>query len=197
MLQLLFKEAIRGSVGILDLDAILSETHNKTNKVTAFPVERGADITDHISTLPVEVQLEGHITDTPVATILDPKIEFGPMAGVSRSAAAYDLLKTIFESRTLITVVSGLDVYEDMAFVSLAIPRSPSTGSALNFQASFRKVRIVDSETVLIPKAAPKVSDKAATKTDAGQNQTTEAGAKSGAKAGEKAKSLLAKLLGG
>lgn len=191
-LQLLFRQPTRGKIGALELDAILTESHSRRNRVTNFPVEEGADITDHISLLPIEFNMEGHITNTPVS--------FGPAnTGIvlsvgnnqSRVAAAYELLKEIFDSRALVTVVSGLEVYTEMAFVSLDIPRSARTGEVLNFSASFKKVRIVTSETVLIPKAAKSASDKAATKVDAGQNSTKAAGEKTDAKA--KSTSLLAK----
>ena len=202
-LQLLFRQPTRGKIGALELDAILTETHNRTNRVTSFPVEQGSDITDHISEEPVEFNLEGHITNTPVS--------FGPAnTGIvlsvgeqqSRVEAAYELLKEIFQARALITVVSGLEVYTNMAFVNFNIPRTGRTGEVLNFSGTFRQVRIVDSETVLLPNAAADAADKASTNVDTGSNSTKAADAKTAAKA--KSKSALAKgfdsfssLLGG
>ena len=54
------------SIAQIELDANLGEVHNFISQVSQFPVEVGSPITDHIFNQPVEVTLEGFITNSPV-----------------------------------------------------------------------------------------------------------------------------------
>lgn len=55
-----------GASKVLRFDAILQENHTFKAVATSFPVEKGADITDHIRQEPDEINLEAFITNTPI-----------------------------------------------------------------------------------------------------------------------------------
>src|SRR5713101_5273233 len=51
---------------VITIDATLQEVHKADAEVTEHPVELGADITDHVRPKPVELRIEGIISDTPI-----------------------------------------------------------------------------------------------------------------------------------
>lgn len=51
---------------ILLVDATISRTTNYENELTMNPVEDGPDVTDHIRTKPITMQIEGVISETPL-----------------------------------------------------------------------------------------------------------------------------------
>lgn len=60
---------------LFSFDVVTSEVHEATCDPTEFPVETGADISDHIRSKPAQVTIVGHITMTPMSGGV-----FGPMA---------------------------------------------------------------------------------------------------------------------
>lgn len=54
------------SAGAVEIDAILSEGHSATADVTRHPVERGADVSDHIVPHPKTLEIVGAVSDFPV-----------------------------------------------------------------------------------------------------------------------------------
>lgn len=56
---------IRGTVAEAQFDCCLNETHSYQAQPSAFPLEYGAVVSDHITTAPIELQLTGVIADHP------------------------------------------------------------------------------------------------------------------------------------
>lgn len=52
---------------ILIVDATISRTTSYENEVTMFPVESGADVTDHVRTKPITMNIDGIISETPLS----------------------------------------------------------------------------------------------------------------------------------
>ena len=52
---------------ILLVDATIQRTTSYENDITMFPVENGPDITDHIRTKPITMQIDGVISNTPLS----------------------------------------------------------------------------------------------------------------------------------
>ena len=69
LVRFIFSRKTPGQIDNIVLDATLSENHDYTNKVTSFPVETGADITDHIVQEPERLTIEGFVTNTPVSLL--------------------------------------------------------------------------------------------------------------------------------
>lgn len=156
------------------IDAVLNETHTSNSEATEFPVESGADLTDHIRRLPKEVSIEGIVSDTPIGTMallrdLDGGVTDLNGEPVLPSDQAIAHLERIEERRLPITIQTGLGarkgrsggkVYERMAMTELEIPRDPATGNALRFTAKFRQITIVTNERTTVPTATPGGSGK-------------------------------------
>lgn len=91
-----FIDPSTGSV-LLQCDAVLSETHSRDVEVTSFPLEDGSTISDHIVVPPVELQLQGIVSDAPLgdkAGLITEAIASGltavvPPLGVAAAGAGY------------------------------------------------------------------------------------------------------------
>jgi len=66
MISLILNKKAPGKIGVLELDATIHESHEYTNTITEFPVEKGFNISDHIIRIPEKLTMEGFITNTPI-----------------------------------------------------------------------------------------------------------------------------------
>lgn len=57
---------LRGNSVLVSFDAVVQETHSVEAQPTAFPIEDGSTISDHVIRTPRELSLQGIITDTPL-----------------------------------------------------------------------------------------------------------------------------------
>lgn len=139
-------------IGDLVLDCTMRETHGMTSKVTEFPVEDGAAITDHILNNPRELSVEGLITNSP-AQILGGRLDkqargtnangklFGP--GINRAELAFQELERMHTAKQLITITGRYKTYQNMAMTEAPVNRTPDVGDAIQFTATFREIRKV------------------------------------------------------
>jgi hypothetical protein len=163
-------------IGSLEVDATLSERHTIAVEVTAHPVERGANVADHKRRKPAGLQLEGVVSNSPIATK-----EKLPAGYTQRAQSAQQYLESLADSAELVTIITETKVYENMALTELSAPRDAKTGDAYRFTASFTAIRIVENKTVMVVTAASngkpldKKGKQAAKKADdklAGKGQT-------------------------
>ena len=56
------------SLAGVELDAVISETHNNNISLTKNPIELGADITDHAIIEPKKINIVAQVSDTPLGT---------------------------------------------------------------------------------------------------------------------------------
>ena len=179
MLSLLFGGNRKTKIGVLELDASITELHEFENVVTAYPVEDGGEVADHIYMKPDTVMVQGFVTNSP------PLIFDITLGRSDRVGDALETLLTIRNNRELVTVVTGLKVYNNMALKRLSIPRTRTTGNSIRFTADFVKVTKVASETAEIPgeNLPPdneQVQDQAPSPVDAGVQSTTPTSTQSG-----------------
>jgi hypothetical protein len=143
------------------IDAAISEDHTLEAAITEHPVEKGANVTDHVRVLPRTLTMEGLVSDTP----------FGEVATFRRSLAEISVgidapsinARTLLEElmyrreRVPITTANG-KVYDNMALQSLSFPLDAKTGDACRFKATFKELIIVANlrTTVAVPRAKKK-----------------------------------------
>lgn len=146
---LLFKKR-PGKIGALELDVTITENHAFNTTVTKFPIEKGADITDHIINDPVKLSMIGFITNSPVRIFggVPQNLEAGLKAIPNRVQNAFSQLLALRDSKKLFTVVTGLEVYKDMFFESLVFPRDRTTGEALRFTSTLTSLAKAESEII-------------------------------------------------
>ncbi len=125
----------QSKVGTVTFDTMVTEEHKYSSRVTHYPVESGTIVSDHIINQPDIVLLSGLVTDTPLSFL----------APFNRSIAAFNQLIELHRNRQVITVVTGIKVYYDMAIVTLDVPRTVKTGQTLTFNIELQKINYINS----------------------------------------------------
>lgn len=120
------------------------------------------------------------------ATVLRPTATFP-----NRARTMYDTLRSVFESKSLVRIVSSAGELDNMMIERLGVPRDEDTGDGLAFELDLSQVRIVKSQTVGAPQPAEARGQAEASK---GSKSAQE---KNDAKKQEKAKSIAASSFDG
>lgn len=153
---------------ILEVDAVMSESHEVMATLTDHPVERGADLSDHKRPGQRRYRLEGLVTNTPIGSV--------PLSGENSSANdvtgsvrdsparasvlqfserfdrirdVLDALTALVESAQLVTVTTDVRTYEDAQIVSVVAPRDAT--DSITFTVDITQVRIAETRDVGAP----------------------------------------------
>lgn len=167
LVSLLFNSLIgkRTAIGILELDALLTENTSLRSQITEYPVEDGSVISDHITQEAEILSIEGVITGA--GTL------FNIAAGKAKLIAAKETLRQLHKVRTLLTITTGIDIYTDFAIESCEINRTADGGEKFDVSLTLKKIKKVTLRTADIPpeKTSGSATGKAGkTKTNAGKS---------------------------
>lgn len=164
----------RTTLDTLTVECTVEEVHSASAEVTEFPVEVGADITDHVRPKPKGLVLTGLISDTPLDTsLLRAAISNVPFAFeiagaanpaertvLSRSELFFAALQALLDARAPFLVHTPYRDYENMVLTDLSVPRDHTEG--VTFRATLREIILAESQTTTVsvppPPAAPKKS---------------------------------------
>jgi hypothetical protein len=149
-------------LGFVEIDAFLSEQYGFSNSVTEIPVGDGSVINDHVTEGQDEISVSAFIGKTKLSKWVNdiseaeeytiPESEDDLPAEdlkVRIKQAYFELLRLVREKQP-VTVVMGLDTFDNMIITSFNIGREAATGADLPFGMSFKKIDIVKSETTAI-----------------------------------------------
>jgi hypothetical protein len=156
--SLFFPIKPQGKIGTLTIDCVVSESHKYDSNVTSYPTEDGASISEHIYNSPFKLSLSGIVTDTPVPSSLSAFVPIPAKHDQPLSKKAYDYLIELRNNRTVFTVVTGLQVYANMAFENITFDRDKDTGKALSFSVELAQIKKVSAQTKSV--ASAKIKDK-------------------------------------
>ena len=134
----------RSDIGSITFDVILNENHFFGSDVSTHNVENGSEISDHIRNQLENGTFTGLISNFSVKTRL---------LRTNRAQDAFDFIYKLWQERVLVTIVTVMRVYKNMAITSISIPRSFDTGESGIFEISFRKVNQVKLRTVVLESA--------------------------------------------
>jgi len=127
------------------LDVTRTQRHQRTLTSMEHPVEFGVDITDHTKRDHDVLEVDGVISDTPLAL-------FGVLGalGVIRNHAHNEArkLNEFFERREPVFVATSIRVYESMLIEALEFGRASDTGKAIEVRMRLREVRILSPQLV-------------------------------------------------
>lgn len=126
----------RPKFGAIAIDGSLSESHDHTARVTQYPIEFGADKSDHIQREPERVTIQGFVSNQPAKLGWQAMPDFDPV----RHLTAWQQLLELFEQDVPFTLVTSLRVYSSMIFESLTADRSFESTNVLAFSASLREL---------------------------------------------------------
>jgi len=124
-------------------DATVSESPTHEGSLTKHPVEDGADVSDHYQNEPDTLALVCGLTNSPLPAQGEPE--------QNRDVVLYKDLVAIKDRGEPITVVTGIDVYENMVITRITFTRDPQTGQALLLNLDLEEVILTTTESVDIP----------------------------------------------
>jgi hypothetical protein len=144
------------SIGGIELDAVISETHANQIRLTKNPVELGADITDHAVIEPKKINIIAQVSDTPLGAAAFGQIVdlvtglFGTSTtqNITRSNAAYNAMVQLMEKREPIEVQTKLKLYRDMVITSLSVTQDKNTSRIVLMTIGLEEVLIAESQIV-------------------------------------------------
>lgn len=125
------------------IDCSIRETHNYDSDITEYPVESGSNVVDNIRPLPITVEIEGLVSNTPIGRIKSER-----QVGIKPTDHMYGLFMIIRNDREPVTIRTALATYENMAMKSLTIPKGDHE-DALRFTATFIQVKSVENKRVV------------------------------------------------
>lgn len=149
------------TLGGIQLDAVLSETHNNFVRITNNPVELGADITDHAIIEPKRINIIAQVSDNPLGTAALGQIVdlitglFGTATSqnLTRSNVAYNSLVQLMEAREPIEVQTKLRLYQDMLITELTTTQDKDTSRVVRMSIVLEEVLITESQVVKLERA--------------------------------------------
>lgn len=130
-----------GEGGVL-LDAVLDESVDLSASVTAFPVELGADINDHVILEPARYIMRGVVTDTPTDWA---STEYPHGQGATRSLSAWAILEAIWQRGEPFSIFTGWRTYDSMVIQRIRSRKNASLGKVVDFEAELMELRIVET----------------------------------------------------
>lgn len=144
------------SLGGVQLDAVLTETHNNIVRLTKNPIEFGADITDHAVIEPKKLNILAEVSDTPLGVAAFGQIVdsttglFGTTTtdNLTRSVAAYNALVLLQETREPIEVQTRLKLYQNMIITDISITQDKDSSRIARMNISIEEVIITESEVL-------------------------------------------------
>jgi hypothetical protein len=161
----LSKDRRRTAIGEILLDVSYQESIALSSEVTRHPVETGSSISDHVFHNPQSVSIDGSITNTPIKIF-----DFSPLLGGSnRRLEAYEALRDINRNSQVVTLVTGLDVFDNMIMESITFSDEPGMGQKLKFSASFTQIERTVFDKVSLQSPKEDVKDLVSTPTNAGR----------------------------
>lgn len=182
--NILINQPGHSSIDNIELDCLLHADHQYQNTITDYPVEEGYNINDHVVHMPEQVTLEVLISNTPVSlgvpteNIVYKRLRDLLDIGGFDSPEAQ--IQSSIKPAKLVSIVTGLRAYTKMGLTRLSIPEECKTANALKFTADFKRLRIVNTETVIIENTselmgkAPNIKNQASKTKDAGKQGTKE-----------------------
>jgi len=136
--QYLFAESIGG----IEMDATIDETHTSTLVITTHPVEAGAPLLDHTYMQPAIVTLN-------VAHGLTPLYMRDQQGNSIRLTKFFDDLKTAQANAERLELVTALETYDDMLIENIVAVRNKQNTSTVSVTVLLRQVLFVNPESIV------------------------------------------------
>ena len=125
-------------------DAVTDTGIRRQAEITSYPVESGAEVSDHVQIKNNTFKLSGIITETPVR--LEKDLLYSAGVNGTRISQAIQYLDKIFDSRQPITLVTEHKVYGNV--ILSGISYDYKSEFAMQFDLEFEQIRLVSTATV-------------------------------------------------
>ena len=153
-------------IGDLVIDASISEIIQYGSTITEHPIENKTSISDHIFKKPMTIKMEGYITNSPlkILGLFDSPLQNNSLNGLidniksslfstnnkTSTNQSYLALKSLYEDRNLINIVTKLETFSNMAIQNLTFTNNLNTGGRLLFNIDLVQVIFANVETIHI-----------------------------------------------
>ena len=143
------------SVGAVKIDLILDEHHEQNAQVTESPMQDGRAISDGIYQELRDGTLTALVTNHSIRLAEEAAKELAEQGAYSlldlsrkktlknRAAQTWNDLLEVQRRGDLVTIVTALEVYDNVAITHLATNRDGTSGDALEIEVGFRQVEKV------------------------------------------------------
>lgn len=141
------------SVGGVSLDLVLDENHSKSAEVTENPLQDGRAISDGIYLKLREGSLTGLVSNHSLKHTEELEKENQNAEGLlniaqwqplkNRAADAWNELKAVMDAKQTVTIVTALEVYENVAITNIDTTLDGESGDALAIRITFKQVKTV------------------------------------------------------
>ena len=138
------------------IDAVVRLEPSLDVEVTAWPVEVGANTTDHARLKPRTLVLEGVVSDTPIGDMVALRTSTS-----KPSSEAHDRLEAIARAREPVTITTERRTYTSMLLTKLSEPEAADTGDALIFSATFTELILATNNRTFVRVEPPRGKKKA------------------------------------
>ncbi|OHY64415.1 hypothetical protein BB778_20540 [Pluralibacter gergoviae] len=125
-------------------DAVTDTGIRRQADITSYPVESGAEVSDHVQIKNNTFKLSGIITETPVR--LEKDLLYSAGVNGTRISQAIEYLDKIFDGRQPITLVTEHKVYENV--ILSGISYDYQSEFAMQFDLEFEQIRLVSKAEV-------------------------------------------------
>lgn len=147
------------NIGGYFFDGFITVTHNKQLEITQNPVETGASVVDHAYVKPATVTMKIIVSDVHASLV---EGQFSD--SWSRAVSAWNVLKQLQEDRIPVSVLTKLELYENMLIQNLQATDEANTYTTLSADVTLQEIPIARVRTVKISSA-----DQATIKTEMGK----------------------------
>ena len=142
-------------VGSVELDLILDEDHSKSAQVTENPLQDGRAISDGIFLELQKGSLTGLVTNhsVKIAEERAKQLDLQTSEALIDEAENYQLenrakqawldLKAVMDAKQSVTIVTSLEVYDNVAITNISTERNGDSGDALEIKVSFSQILTV------------------------------------------------------
>lgn len=130
------------------IDCALEERINYEAEVTMNPVEKGADMTDHVTARLPTLEFDGVVTDTPIGAIANDDTRTS--AAEDQSKVAYKKFLDVFLARQGVVVECSFGKFENMILQHLTPVKNAQNKKAFKFTATFQQVRINENKRTTV-----------------------------------------------
>lgn len=174
---------VKRTLGGVQLDGVIVETHDTEVTTTDNPVESGKTISDHAVIQPKKLQLKAIVSDTPLGVAAFAKIVdtitgiFGTStsSNSTRTQQAYGALVKLQEAREPLVVVTKLKTYDNLIITKINVSQDKDTSLAAFLNISLKEVIVTSSEIVALTEDDLKgrAKKQGSTPVQSGTNQPT------------------------
>lgn len=125
------------NIGGYFFDGFMQVDHTRELEITENPVETGASVVDHAYVKPATIVMKVMMSDA-----LDSFISGQFSDSWSRSASAWSLLKQLQEDRIPMSVLTRLDLYENMIIKRIEASDTQETYTSLSATVTLQEIPV-------------------------------------------------------